>query len=110
LTRQSVRIELRGAFPAKQRVLASARLAEEFRGFAVLLDGFFRMVLLLLQEGVTRNAFRRLRRGGMAQKTIVDGQRLGFVLGLDQQVKQVAIVNGRAVWLFHARIEIAQRL
>src|SRR5208337_2539504 len=74
------------------------------------LDGFFRPVLLLLQEGVTRDAFGRLRRGGMAQETIVDGQRLGFVLGLDEQVKQVAIINRRAFGLFHARIEVAQRL
>ncbi len=68
------------------------------------------MVLLLLQKCVSRNAFGGLRRLGILQKAIEDRQRLRFVLRFDQQVKQVAVIDGRPLWLILPRVEVAERL
>jgi len=51
-----------------------------------------------------------LNRQRVAEETIVNRQRLGFVLGVDQQVKQVAVVDGGAVRLLQPRVKVAQRL
>jgi len=39
------------------------------------------MILFLLQEGVASDALGRLLAPASTQKPVVDGQRLGFVLG-----------------------------
>ena len=104
------RIELRDALAAKQRVFVTSQAREKFRGLAVLIDGFFRMILFLLQECVPRDAFRRLADGTASQKTIVDGQRLGFVARLDQQIEKKSVINRGAVLLVHPRVKISERL
>ena len=102
--------ELRGAFPTKQRILGAARLVKHFGGFAVLLDGFVEAILLLLQESVTCDAFRRLVTWRGSQETIVDRECFDFVARLDQQVEQQSVVNRGAVRLLHARVQVAQGL
>src|SRR5437660_10381210 len=67
------------------------------------------MILLLLQEGVSSDALGRLAPAS-AQKAVVDSQRFGLVLWIDQQIKQQAAVNSRPVRLVHPCVEIAERL
>ncbi|HEV2213857.1 MAG TPA: hypothetical protein VGR64_01130 [Terracidiphilus sp.] len=111
MPRKIVRFQLRNAFPAKKRILLSPSRGKQFRRFSVLLAGFFRPILLLLQECIARDAFRGLLlRRGMLQKAVVDGQRLGFVFGIHQQVKEHAVVHGSAIRLLAPRVQIPQRL
>src|ERR1700674_20503 len=91
---------------SQQNSASSSRL----RGFRVLLDGFVGMILFLLQEGVSSDALGQLLVVTRPQKPVVDGERFGFVLGLDEQIEQQAVVNRRAVRLIHPCVEIAERL
>ncbi len=68
------------------------------------------MILSLLQEGVSGNAFGRLMAVAHPQKPVVDGESFGFVLGLHEQVKQKTVIHCRAVRLIHPRVQIAERL
>ena len=111
LPAQILWVELSDSLPAKQRVFMACRAREKFRGLAVLIDGFFGMILFLLQERIAGDAFRRLCGGTASKKTIVDGQRLGFIARINQQIEeQLPVVNGRALRLIHPRIKVAQRL
>ena len=49
-------------------------------------------------------------RGAASQKAIVDGQRLGFVARLDQQIEEQSVINSRALRLIHTRVKITERL
>src|SRR5437879_4832042 len=53
---------------------------------------------------------RKKARAASAQKAVVDSQRFGLVLWIDQQIKQQAVVNSRPVRLVHPCVEIAERL
>ncbi len=110
LPRELFRVQLRGALPAEQRVFPAPGFREHLRSLGVLLDGFFPAILLLQQKGVAGDAFRGLNRQRVAKETVVNRQRLGFVLGVDQQVEQVAVVDGSAVRLLQPRVKIAKRL
>ena len=110
LSRQLLRVQLRGALPAEQRVFSASRFGKHLGGLGVLFDRFFPAILLLQQKGVARDAFGGLNRQGIAQEAVVNRQRLGFVLGIDQQVKQVPVVDGGAVGLLQPRVQVAQRL
>jgi hypothetical protein len=66
-------------------------------------------ILPLLQKCVTRNTLRRLL-CSVLQKPVVNGQRFGFILGIDQQIKKHSVVNRSPLGLLTAGIEIAQRL
>src|SRR5207249_308388 len=67
-------------------------------------------VLPLLQESVARHALGSLLSRDGTQKPVVDSQRFGLVLRIDQQIKQHAVVHRRAIGLVDARVQIAQRL
>src|SRR6266481_8278849 len=109
LPRQIFRIELRKPLPAEQRVFVAVGRREQLRRLAVLLDCFVRMILSLLQEGVPSDAFRRLPTA-RSQKPVVNGERLGFVLGFHEQVKKKPVVDCRPVRLIQPRVQVAQRL
>ena len=68
------------------------------------------MILSLLQEGVSSDALGRLLPTTHPQKPVVDGERLGLVLGLHEQVKKKPVVNRCPVRLIHPRVQIAERL
>src|SRR5208282_936439 len=87
-----------------------SRAREEFPSFVVLINGFFGVVLFLLQERITGDALRWLGGGTASQKTIVNGQRFRFVARLDQQIEEQAIVNGGALRLIHPRVKISEGL
>src|SRR5439155_1621471 len=95
---------------AKQRVFLAARRREQLRGSGVLLDGFVGMILFLLQEGVSSDALGQLLVLTRLQEPLVDGERFGFILGLDEQIEQQAVVNRRTVRLIHPCVQIAERL
>src|SRR5258708_6408604 len=97
-------VQLRGAFPAEQRIFAAPRFREHLRRLGVLLDGLFPAILLLQQEGVARDAFGGLNRQRVPQEAVINRQRLGLVLGIDQQVEQVAVIYSGAIGLLHTRI------
>ncbi len=110
LPRHIVGIELRRAFPTEQRILSAPEVLEHLRGFGILFHRFVGMVLLLLQERVSRDAFRRLRGLRVLQKAVEDREGLRFILGFDQQVKQITVINRRALRLILPQVQIAQRL
>src|SRR5712692_5748088 len=68
------------------------------------------MILSLLKEGVSGDAFGRLMAVAHPQKPVVDSESFGFVLGFHEQVKRKTVVNRRAVRLIHPRVQIAERL
>src|SRR4029077_12896072 len=98
--------ELRTALETKQRIFLAACLREQVRGLGVLLHGFVVAVLLLLQEGVARDAFGRLRRSSAAQKTVVNRQGLALIARLDEHVEQQSVVLGGTIRLIRARVQI----
>src|SRR5207253_539429 len=59
-------------------------------------------------EGVSSNALGQLLTH--PQKPVVDGKSFGFVLGLNEEIKEKSVVNRRAIRLIHPRVEIAERL
>src|ERR1700730_19209832 len=88
----------------------AACLSKHFGGLRVLLDGLVGTVVSLLQEGVTRNALRRLLNRSGAQKAVVYRQGFGFVTRVDEQIEQQAIVDRGPVGLLHTGVEIAKGL
>ena len=110
LPRQVVGFELRDSLPAKKRVLVAPRRYEKLPGLVVLFDCLIRAILALQQEGVARNTLGSLLRRNGTEEPVVDGQRLGFILRVYQQVKKHAVVDRGAVGLVDARIQITQRL
>src|SRR5439155_5131569 len=83
---------------------------KKFGGLSILLASLLSAVLSLLQNRVARNALWRLLCSGVFQKPVIDSQRLGFVLGINQQIKKHSVVNSRPVGLLAAGVEVAQRL
>ena len=110
LPRQVVWLEPSDPLPTKQRVIVAPRRYEKLAGLVVLLDRFVRSILPLQQEGVARNALGGLLCRNGTKKPVVDGQRFAFILRIDQQIKQHAVIHGSAVGLVDARIEITQGL
>jgi len=55
------------------------------------------MILFLLQEGVSGDALGQLLADAHPQKPVVDGKSFGFVLGLDEEIKEKTVVNRRAI-------------
>src|SRR5260370_24809738 len=90
LPRQIFRIELRKPLPAEQRVFVTVRRRKQLRRLAVLLNRFVRMILSLLQEGVSSDTFRRLPTAH-TQKPGVNGERLGVLLWFHEHVKTKSV-------------------
>ena len=110
LSFQAVGLELCDSFPAEKRVLIASCGHEKLSRLVVLFDRFVGPVLSLLQESVARHALGSLLSRDGTQKPVVDSQRFGLVLRIDQQIKQHAVVHRRAIGLVDARVQIAQRL
>src|SRR5207244_8333121 len=108
--REVVCLERSEPLPPKQGVILAPRHYEKLAGLVVLLDRFVRSILPLQQEGVARNALGGLLCRNGTKKPVVDGQRFAFILRIDQQIKQHAVIHGSAVGLVDARIEITQGL
>src|SRR5712671_7958143 len=109
LTLQIFRIELRGAFKAKERVFLASCLGEQVRRLGILLHSFIVLVLLLLQKGVASNALGRLW-SAAAQETVVNGQGFALVAGLNEHVEKQPIVDPGAIRLISTRIQVSERL
>ena len=107
LAGEVVRFELRNALPAKQRVFVASGRNKKFSGLVVLFNRLVGAVLTLLEESIPRHSLGSLLRRNGAEEPVVDGQRLAFVLRIDQQIKQHAVIHGGAVRLINARVQIA---